>query len=58
MIERIHLQIIYALAEKGTLTRVAEELCLSQSALSHQIRALEKRLGTRLWERGGKRLRI
>jgi LysR family transcriptional regulator, regulator for metE and metH len=56
MIERSHLQIISALDELGTLTQAAEALCLSQSALSHQIRKLEELAGVRIWHRVGRSL--
>lgn len=58
MIEHSHLRIIQALDENGTLTKAANALCLSQSALSHQIRYLEKKLGVTLWEREGRNLRL
>jgi len=47
-----------ALQEKGTLTQAADALCLTQSALSHQIRYLEKKLNVKLWQRCGRRLRL
>ncbi len=58
MIEHSHLRIIQALDEQGTLTGAAGQLCLSQSALSHQIRHLEQRLGAPLWRRRGRRLQL
>ncbi len=58
MIERSHLQILQALNEQGTLTKAANALCLSQSALSHQIRYLEKKLEVKLWEKEGRNLRL
>jgi LysR family transcriptional regulator, regulator for metE and metH len=58
MIETAHLRIMAALQRYGTLTAAASALCLTQSALSHQIRALEKRLGISLWEKQGRRLRL
>ena len=58
MIEHSHLKIIHALHANGTLTEAANALCLSQSALSHQIRYLEKKLAVRLWEREGRSLRL
>lgn len=41
-----------AAARSGNLTRAAESMHLTVSALSHQIRALEERLGRRLFDRG------
>ncbi len=58
MIEHSHLRIIAALQQNGTLTEAANTLCLSQSALSHQIRSLEKKLGVGLWQRDGRYLRL
>ena len=58
MIEHSHLKIIQALDDNGTLTEAANALYLSQSALSHQIRYLEKKLEISLWERDGRRLRL
>ena len=58
MIENRHLKIIQALDQQGTLTAAANTLCLSQSALSHQIRYLEKKLGVDLWQRDGRKLRL
>ncbi len=58
MIETSHLKIILALHNKGTLTEAANTLCLSQSALSHQIRYLEKKLDLSLWQREGRTLRL
>jgi LysR family transcriptional regulator for metE and metH len=58
MISLKHLKIIQALHENSTLTRAANVLHLSQSALSHQIRYLEEKLGITLWEREGRNLRL
>lgn len=58
MIELTHLRIMLALHNNGTLTEAANALCLSQSALSHQIRYLEKKLEIKLWQREGRRLRL
>ncbi|PCJ29922.1 MAG: LysR family transcriptional regulator [Gammaproteobacteria bacterium] len=58
MIERAHLKIIQALADNGTLTEAANALFLTQPALSHQIRYLEKKLGVALWQREGRQLRL
>jgi LysR family transcriptional activator of nhaA len=51
-----HLFYFWRVAKVGHLTRVAEELHVSQSALSSQIRQLEERLGEPLFERTGRRL--
>lgn len=40
-----------AAARHQNLTRAASELCVSQAALSHQIKALEQQLGTSLFHR-------
>lgn len=51
-----HLRLFRAIAHESGLTRAAERLNLSQSALSVQLRKLEEQLGHRLFERRGKRL--
>jgi len=51
-----HLRLFRAIALDGSLTRAAERLNLSQSALSTQLQKLEAQLGHRLFERQGKRL--
>ena len=53
-----HLQMLATIAETGSVTRAAEEIGLSQSALTHRIREAERRLGLRLYSRAGKRLRM
>ncbi len=58
MIERIHLRILHGVAEQGSLTRAAEDLCLSQSALSHAIKKLEYQVGTSLWVKDGRKLQL
>lgn len=58
MIERSHLRIFLALQQSGSLTQAAEMLCLTQPALSHQIRNLEAKLGVKLWHRQGQQLRL
>src|SRR5262245_55316002 len=51
-----HLRLISAIAETGGVTRAGERLHLSQSALSHQLRDIEERLGALLFHRIGKRM--
>lgn len=46
------------LAEIQHYTRAAEDLCISQSALSHSISALEKDLGCALFCREGRTVRL
>ncbi|WP_292294360.1 LysR family transcriptional regulator, partial [Marivita sp.] len=48
-----HLRYFWAVAHDGNLTRTAERLNLSQSALSSQIKQLEERIGQTLFERRG-----
>lgn len=51
-----HLRYFHAVAHAGSLTRAAEVLNLSQSALSVQLKSLEEALGHRLFDRQGKRM--
>lgn len=51
-----HLYYFWRVAKGGHLTRTAQELHVSQSALSAQIRQLEDRLGEALFVREGRRL--
>ena len=53
-----HLHLFRAVAHDGNLTRTAEKLNLSQSAISVQIRKLEDRLGLPLFERRGRQLHL
>ncbi|MEE4296470.1 MAG: LysR family transcriptional regulator, partial [Wenzhouxiangella sp.] len=53
-----HLRYFWAVAHEGNLTRTAEQLAVSQSALSAQIRKLEERLGHALFERRGRSLHL
>ncbi len=47
-----------AAARLGSFTRAARELALTQSAVSRQIRSLEDQLGTRLFARVGRSVRL
>ena len=51
-----HLRYFWAVAREGNLTRTAEKLLVSQSALSIQIKKLETQLGHDLFERTGRQL--
>ena len=53
-----HLFYFWRVARLGHLTRAAEELHTSQSAVSAQIRQLEERLGESLFTREGRRLAL
>ncbi len=58
MIERIHLSIVLEVERQGSLTAAADELHLTPSALSHSMRKLEQQLGTDVWLREGRSLRL
>ena len=58
MLERIHLAIVQQVDKLGSLTAAADHLCLTQSALSHSVRKLEQQLGTDIWLREGRSLRL
>ncbi len=51
-----HLRYFWAVAHEGSLTRAAERLNLSQSALSVQIQKLEHQMGQPLFDRVRRRL--
>ncbi|MFN5745878.1 MAG: LysR family transcriptional regulator [Methylococcaceae bacterium] len=51
-----HLRYFWMIANEGHLTRAAERLHVSQSALSIQLRQLEESMGQKLFQREGKRL--
>lgn len=51
MIELKHLRTMQAVSDTGSLQAAADLLCVTQSALSHQLKDLEHRLGAVLFER-------
>lgn len=53
-----HLYYFWKVARTGHLTRAADSLHISQSALSGQIRKLEESLGHDLFIREGRRLKL
>lgn len=53
-----HLEMIHAIANADSMTRAAEQLNLSQPALSSRLADAEEILGTRLFIRRGRRLSI
>lgn len=58
MLERIHLAVIREVDRQGSLTAAADVLCLTQSALSHTVKKIEQQLGTAVWKREGRALRL
>ncbi len=58
MLDRQHLKIIAAINEYGTLTEAADNMHLTQSALSHSMKKLEQQTGVEFWEKDGRRLRL
>src|SRR5688572_22572466 len=58
VLELRHLRSLAAIAETRTLADAAERLHLTQSALSHQVRALEAHYGLTLFERTPRGLRF
>lgn len=58
MLERIHLAIVQEVERHGSLTAAAAVLHVTQSALSHSMKKLEQLLGTDIWLREGRSLRL
>ena len=51
-----HLKLVIAVAQNGTVSKAAESLHLTQSALSHQLRDVEVKLGAQLFLRTKKQM--
>src|ERR1700732_3471985 len=51
-----HLKLLTAVAEEESVTGAGKRLHLTQSALSHQLRDAEEKLGTALFLRLGKKM--
>lgn len=51
MIEIRHFKLVDTVAKVGSLTKAAEQLFLTQSALSHQLKELENHLGAQVFYR-------
>ena len=53
-----HFRLVDTISKEGTLTKAAKTLHLTQSALSHQLKELERELNVQVFERQGKRLHL
>ncbi|WP_378178007.1 methyltransferase domain-containing protein [Aquimarina sp. SS2-1] len=51
MIEVRHLKLVDMVAKVGSLSKAADKLCLTPSALSHQLKELESSLGVQIFHR-------
>ncbi|WP_088158750.1 LysR family transcriptional regulator [Achromobacter xylosoxidans] len=58
MLDRVHLSIVQEVEKQGSLTAAAGVLHVTQSALSHSMKKLEQQLGTDIWLREGRSLRL
>lgn len=56
ILESHHLRLIAQVARTESVTRAADRLNVTPSAVSHQLRELEDRLGTALFVRSGRRM--
>ena len=54
----MHLAILLEVERQGSLTAAADVLHVTQSALSHSMKKLEQQLGTDVWLREGRNLRL
>jgi len=53
-----HFRLVDTISKEGTLTKAATSLHLTQSALSHQLKELEKELDIEVFHRQGKKLHL
>lgn len=53
-----HFRLVDTIVKEGTLTKAAETLHLTQSALSHQLKELEEEVSMPIFYRRGKRLEL
>ena len=53
-----HLTLVKTVAKEGNISRAGVQLHLTQSALSHQLRTIEHRLGVRLFLRHNKQMTL
>lgn len=53
-----HLRLVDTIVKTGTLTKASSALHLTQSALSHQLKELERELGTSMFKRKGKSMEL
>ena len=58
MIENFRLRVFRAVARHLNFSRAAQELLLTQPAVTQQIKALEEELGVPLFDRGGGRIQL
>ena len=56
--ELLHLKYVVAIAESESMTKAADQLHVSQSALSLSYRRLEEELGVKLFRREGRTLQL
>ena len=56
MLENFRIRVFRAVAHHLNFSRAAEELLLTQPAVTQQIKALEDDLGSPLFDRGGGRI--
>src|ERR1700754_314526 len=58
MLERSHLMVVREVERQGSLTGAAAALNVTHSALSHTVKKLEEQLGTPVWTREGRSMRL